>query len=811
VYYWYSNTTVVGVTTNVSSFFYSNVQASASIYCLASNQFGRNYTVTNTIQVLPLPTAPYPLAVVKDKPIGFWPLSEHPDNGSGNTGTLAYDYVGGNDGFYTNVTIAQPGYGAGLAGEYSYSPPSDTNTAAEFGFYPTANTTNSYVGGIPNIDFTAAQDSPSFSVEAWVNAEGNSEGTSGSPDPAGTIVAKGWGTAGSGSDEFVLEYSGSSVGGGVGWSFYTRDQSGIAFFATYNTSIDTNWHHLVGVFAEPTPTVSTPVLSLYLDGVLIASNTGYASTGVGTNTIGIYASSFPLTIGSAGSTLAAATNGPDKNWFGDIADVAIYKYALTANQVSNHYWSAGLPPTIEVQPPGAVDVSYGGSVSIPVSVAGTAPLSYQWIDDSTSNPVPGQTNATLVVTNVTNTDTYTLQITSPYGSASADPVNVGVIIAPQVVQDIAPSTPTVVVGNSVSFVVGVDGAPPITYWWQTNGQTLSAQPRFSGTASNILTISNVQLGDAGTYQLFASNAYGGPVNSSQATLTVTPWLGFSGGNSWTTESSVVTPYLQNNELELTTGGGQDTASFYQDPVYIQGFNASFTYQVLSGPNNSADGVTFCIQNDPRGPAAEGEEGSALGVGATSPAGPVGTSPITPSVELELNIYAGNGIGGVGIALGTNGSVSNVTVTTPVVINSGDAINVALTYLGRVLTVNLTDSTAGTQFTMTTNVNIPAVVGGSTAYVGFTGSTGGSSSIQTVTDFSFQSIPTLTIQPSGNNAVLSWPTDVGSFVLQETSNIASTNWAAATNVSVTVGNQNEVTVSPTGARQFFRLYQSQNTP
>jgi hypothetical protein len=113
--------------------------------------------------------------------------------------------------------------------------------------------------------------------------------------------------------------------------------------------------------------------------------------------------------------------------------------------------------------------------------------------------------------------------------------------------------------------------------------------------------------------------------------------------------------------------------------------------------------------------------------------------------------------------------------------------------------------------MTTNVNIPAVVGGSTAYVGFTGSTGGSSSIQTVTDFSFQSIPTLTIQPSGNNAVLSWPTDVGSFVLQETSNIASTNWAAATNVSATVGNQNQVTVSPTGARQFFRLYQSQNTP
>jgi hypothetical protein len=807
VYYWYSNSTVVGVTTNLSTFYYSNVQATASVHCLVSNQLGSTNTITNTIAVLPLPTAPYPLAVINDKPIGFWPLSEHPNNGSGNNGALAFDYMGGNDGVYSNTIIAQPGYGPGLASEFSYATPTDTNTAAEFGYYPTGEgSTNSYVGGIPNINFTAAADSPAFSVEAWVNAEGNSEGTSGSGDPAGTIVAKGWGNAGGGADEFGLEYSGSGAGGGIGWSFYVRDQSGIAFFATKNIGLDANWHHLVGVFAEPTPALMVPVLSLYMDGVLLTSNTSYAAS-EGTNTIGIYNSTFPLTIGSAGSTLAyATTNGPDKNWFGDIADVAIYKYALTANQVSNHYWSSGLPPTIEVQPPGSTNVSYGGSVSIPVAVAGTAPLTFKWIDGNTGNPVPGQTNSTLALTNITASDSYTLQVTSPYGSASAF-TSVSVFLAPQVVQDIAPSMATVVVGDSVSFVVVVDGAPPITYWWQTNGQTLPANPRFTGTASNILTINNVQLGDAATYQLFASNAYGGPVSSSQATLTVTPSLAFSGGISWDTESTVTFPYPQTDELELTlAAGNQDTASFYQYPVYIQSFYASFAYQVLTGPNNSANGASFCIQNDPRGPAAEGENGSGLGVGPTAPVSPVGTSPITPSVELEFNIYAGNGIGGVGIALGTNGSVSNVTSTGAVVINSGDSINVALTYVPGVLTVNLTDPTAGTQFTMKTNVNIPAVVGGNSAYVGFTGSTGGSDSYQTISDFSFQSIPALTIQPSGNDAVLSWPTDVGYFVLQETSNLTSTNWAAATNVSVTVGNQNQVTVSPTGAPQFFRLYQ-----
>jgi hypothetical protein len=812
VYYWYSNTTVVGVTTNSSTFLYSDVQATASVHCLVSNALGTTNTVTNTIDVLPLPTAPYPLAVINDKPIGFWPLSEHPDNGSGNDGTLALDYVGGNDGVYSNTVLAQAGYGTGLAAEYSYSPPSDSSTAAEFGAYPTQGSTNSYVGAISNIDFTASENSPSFSVEAWVNAEGNSEGTSGSTDPAGTIVAKGWGSAASGADEFALEYSGSSAGGGVGWSFYCRDQSGIAFFVAANKPLDTNWHHLVGVFAEPTPTVQTPVMSLYLDGVLLSSNTSYASTGVGTNTIGIYSSTFPLTIGSAGATLNAATNGPDKQWFGDIADVAIYKYALTANQVSNHYWSSGLPPAIEVEPPASVQVSYGGTVEIPVSVAGTAPLTYEWIDGNTSLPVAGQTNATLTLTNATNNDFYTLQVTSPYGSASSFPANVTVVFTPTIVQDIAPSTPTIVVGNSVSFVVDVDGAPPVTYWWQFDGTNLTNGGRISGATSNTLTIANAQLGDAGTYQLFASNSYGGPAMSSQATLTVTPWLGLSGGNTWATESTFSVPYPQNNELELTPdGGNEDTASFYQDPLYIQSFYAFFTYQVGSGANNSANGATFCIQNDPRGATAEGEGGSGLGVGTTSPAAPPGTSPITPSVELEFNIYAGNGLGGVGVSLGTNGSVSNVTSTSPVVINSGDPINVALTYSDGVLTVNLADPSASTQFTMTTNVNIPAIVGGSTAYVGFTGSTGGSESTQLISDFSFQSIPTLGIQRSGNQAVLSWPTDVGYFALQETPSLSPTNWTAVTNIPATVGNQNQVTVTAAGAPQYFRLFQSENTP
>jgi hypothetical protein len=51
--------------------------------------------------------------------------------------------------------------------------------------------------------------------------------------------------------------------------------------------------------------------------------------------------------------------------------------------------------------------------------------------------------------------------------------------------------------------------------------------------------------------------------------------------------------------------------------------------VPTGSNASGNGVTFCIQNDPRGAGAIGGNGNQLGIGTAN--------PITPSVELELNI------------------------------------------------------------------------------------------------------------------------------------------------------------------------------
>ena len=70
------------------------------------------------------------------------------------------------------------------------------------------------------------------------------------------------------------------------------------------------------------------------------------------------------------------------------------------------------------------------------------------------------------------------------------------------------------------------------------------------------------------------------------------------------------------------------------------------------------------------------------------------------------------------------------------LNSGDAINVRLTYNGSALTEVLTDASNGLNSTFTYNVNLPAALGGSTALVGFTGADGSTSSTQLISNFSF---------------------------------------------------------------------------
>jgi hypothetical protein len=250
-------------------------------------------------------------------------------------------------------------------------------------------------------------------------------------------------------------------------------------------------------------------------------------------------------------------------------------------------------------------------------------------------------------------------------------------------------------------------------------------------------------------------------------------------------------------LSLTdpgNGGGSGTY-FFQIPQYIGGFVASFTYQ--AGGNRAADGVTFCLQNDPRGVSATGGGGGQLDY-----------QGITPSVAVELNIFSGNGVGGVGYSVNANGGIGPTTAPGSVVLNSGDPINVTATYLSGQMSLTFTDAVASTSYNTSLYVgDITQILNNNTAYVGFTGSYGGSTSVQTISDFSFISIPAQAIQfKNSTNAVVSWPGSILGYSLQQNSDLRTPNWLAVTNQGVLTNNLNQVTVPvPRNAtNQFYRL-------
>jgi subtilase family serine protease len=66
------------------------------------------------------------------------------------------------------------------------------------------------------------------------------------------------------------------------------------------------------------------------------------------------------------------------------------------------------------------------------------------------------------------------------------------------------------------------------------------------------------------------------------------------------------------------------------------------------------------------------------------------------------------------------------------------------------------------------------------------------------------VPYLSITPSGNQLLIAWPEIWTNAVLQENSNLAASNWATVTNTVNVVNDQLQVTVSPGGTSEFFRL-------
>ncbi|MGV3531811.1 MAG: lectin-like domain-containing protein [Chthoniobacteraceae bacterium] len=179
------------------------------------------------------------------------------------------------------------------------------------------------------------------------------------------------------------------------------------------------------------------------------------------------------------------------------------------------------------------------------------------------------------------------------------------------------------------------------------------------------------------------------------------------------------PNITGGVLNLTSAtNGQATSAYFNTAQAVDNFTASFTYDFLNGSGNPADGFTFILQN--AGLTAIGGGGGA-----------VGYEGINPSFAVKFNIYGDDGFG-----YGTNGA-GILTSPTKFQLTGANPINVRLDYDGSQLGAKLTDSVTGATENRIYNVgDISSIIGSETAFVGFTGGTGGENAAQAISNFSF---------------------------------------------------------------------------
>jgi len=191
--------------------------------------------------------------------------------------------------------------------------------------------------------------------------------------------------------------------------------------------------------------------------------------------------------------------------------------------------------------------------------------------------------------------------------------------------------------------------------------------------------------------------------------------------------------------------GHDRGSVFTKSQYtISGFSAVFQFQITnpSGLADStgvigADGIAFVIHNDSAGASALGSFGEYLGYGGTS-----ASNRIDNSVAVEFDTFKNSGntseVSSNHLGIDTGGSVNSIaTAAIASPFDSGAVWTVWLDYNGTNLEVRtsangLRPATADLNRT----IDIAALVGGSSAYLGFTGATGSGYGDHTVLNFAF---------------------------------------------------------------------------
>ena len=203
-------------------------------------------------------------------------------------------------------------------------------------------------------------------------------------------------------------------------------------------------------------------------------------------------------------------------------DAAAYSVVITnlAGSVtsSNATLTVNVPPAFTAQATNRWNKA-GSNTVFSATVAGTAPLSYQWFKDGAAltdgGNISGALANVLTIANLTTNDSgaYYLAANNAAGSVTSTNAVLTVVVPPTILTQ--PANQSVTLSNAATFTVTASGTEKLFYQWRKGTTAIAGATNFS------YTIASAKTNDAAAYSVVITNL-AGSVTSSNATLTV--WL-----------------------------------------------------------------------------------------------------------------------------------------------------------------------------------------------------------------------------------------------------------------------------------------------
>jgi Chitobiase/beta-hexosaminidase C-terminal domain/Legume lectin domain len=267
--------------------------------------------------------------------------------------------------------------------------------------------------------------------------------------------------------------------------------------------------------------------------------------------------------------------------------------------------------------------------------------------------------------------------------------------------------------------------------------------------------------------------------------------GFAGssGQIWLENGTV----LSGPAIQLTQAGGRYAANnaWYETPVNVQAFTTTFNFietcsfcgdgfgfMIISTSNPSSAGFTYS-----GGPGAQLSWSQCQGTGDTDCAA-------INSVLVKFDLFdVQSGSPGVNLTGFYQGGTYPQAPNNPqydmsgsgINMESGDLFTCTITYDGSSLSETLTDTVTKATYSKTyTGINIPSLVGGNTAYVGFGGGTGEATATQNLLSWTY------TEQAPGQAGIPTFLPAAGAYLGSQSVTLSSASSGAVICYSTTAG-------------------------